>query len=212
MEENERTLVESVARELEKRSRIAPPLSAEQKRIVEEGLLRSDFLAQFLLDSYGREKAAGDNRLRGTWLTMVLSIEVTLRPAGRAILRGLGCTVEIQWLRGKDKVNYLKSVHVDFDTENAPLPDWQVFFTAFELHATTDPEEKGFTSVPRKRPAPGKPLDPDFYRRLLASYDKLVREGWNAPAQEIARRMGENPSTVKSWLHRGRKYLKEGES
>jgi len=67
-----------------------------------------------------------------------------------------------------------------------------------------------FGRPPVARPAPGQPLNPDFYRRLLAAYDKLVAEGKKRPALELAAHMDVNHSTLKSWLSRGRKYLEQG--
>jgi hypothetical protein len=64
--------------------------------------------------------------------------------------------------------------------------------------------------MPRRRPKPGAPLDSDFYRRVIASYRELRKEGYKNPAGELARRMNANPSTVKSWLRRGRIYLEGG--
>jgi hypothetical protein len=64
-----------------------------------------------------------------------------------------------------------------------------------------------FWKAPTQRPEPGRPLDPVFYQELLGAFDGLVAEGWRDPAAEFARRMDENPATVRSWLRRGRKYL-----
>jgi len=53
----------------------------------------------------------------------------------------------------------------------------------------------------RRRPSPTT-------GRVLAAYDELVREGHPAPISVLADRFRARPGTVKSWLHRGRRYLK----
>jgi hypothetical protein len=63
--------------------------------------------------------------------------------------------------------------------------------------------------MPRKRPKPGHPLDLDFYRRVLDARDELERRGHPSPDAELARRMKENPSTVRGWIHRARKHIRE---
>jgi hypothetical protein len=45
--------------------------------------------------------------------------------------------------------------------------------------------------------------------RLVESYEALVADRHPAPARELALRLDTNHETVKSWLRRGRKYLKE---
>lgn len=50
------------------------------------------------------------------------------------------------------------------------------------------------------------------YQRVLAEYDELVREGHPSPISVLVERYRARPGTVKSWLHRGRKYLKEEKS
>lgn len=63
--------------------------------------------------------------------------------------------------------------------------------------------------LPRRRPKAGQPLDPDFYRRVLSVYEELKAQGHRNPATVIARRMGWNPATVRSYVRRGRRYLGE---
>ena len=57
-------------------------------------------------------------------------------------------------------------------------------------------------------PASGKAPSLAHYRAVLAAYDDLVREGHPAPISVLADRFQARPGTVKSWLHRGRRYLK----
>jgi hypothetical protein len=64
----------------------------------------------------------------------------------------------------------------------------------------------------RRRPHPGKPAPRDFYKRLDALYEQLVRDGHPSPIKEIARRYRVPEGTVKSWRFRGRRYLKEENS
>lgn len=148
------------------------------------------------------------------WALRALRTEVEMRANGLALLRHPedGFTVQIEWLWDhKDKTHKPSKLHVIADEELhiGDCADLEDYFAAFFVHAAS----RSFPKVraPRKRPDAGKPLDPDFYRRLLQNYDQLVAEGYKAPAAELARLLGENRSTVKSWLHRGRKYLgKEG--
>jgi hypothetical protein len=136
-----------------------------------------------------------------------------MRPGGRAVLRHPDATftVEIQWLRD-DEDGLVKPVafHVIGDgfLYAHEVPSAMRYMAAFELHLPELP--KGWARrLPRRRPQPGKTLDPDFYRRVLTTYDGLVSEGIKDPAAELARRMKANHSTVKSWLRRGRQYLEE---
>jgi hypothetical protein len=50
-----------------------------------------------------------------------------------------------------------------------------------------------------------------FYRELDHEYNELVGADTRNPIAEIARRRGVKESRVKSWLHRGRKYLRESD-
>jgi hypothetical protein len=158
----------------------------------------------------GRE--VGERVWRG-WLERVLRYEVTLKAAGRAVVRGPedAYRVEIQWVFDrKTKMYRVKSVHVvadDFLNVGDSLPVGE-HFAAFQLRASQRPKGS-FARAPRSRPAPGQPADPDFYRRLLDAFDRLVAEGHRSPAVELAERMDVNHSTVKSWLRRGREYLQE---
>lgn len=159
----------------------------------------------------GRETG---ERVWRAWLEDVLSCEVTFKAAGRSVVRkpGDGYRVEIQWLfHRKDKTHYVKSVHVIADAFLAVDQHLSVekHFAAFMLRVQQQPAG-AFARAPRARPAPGQPADPDFYRRLLNAYDKLVAEGHRSPALELAERMNENHNTVKSWIRRGREYLEEG--
>lgn len=144
------------------------------------------------------------------WALRALRTDVEMRANGLALLRHSedGFTVQIEWLWDhENKTHKPSKLHVVADEELriGDCADLEDYFAAFFVHAAS----RSFPKVraPRKRPDAGKPLDPDFYRRLLQNYDQLVAEGYRAPAAELARRLGENRSTVKSWLHRGRKYL-----
>jgi hypothetical protein len=87
-------------------------------------------------------------------------------------------------------------------------PDLDAYFMAcrVELAARKPGRRK---RLPRVRPKPGVAKDLGFYRQILDEYERLLSKGHKRPAQEIARSMSENPSTVKTWLRRGRKYLQE---
>lgn len=153
------------------------------------------------------------------WCAFVLEIDVDLRPAGRVIMRHprRAYRVELQYVYDPGTKRYRYSSwqvvadsFMDVDAGPPDIFDLEPYLSALALRFHRGIEAThAFQKIPRRRPESGKPLDPDFYRRLLASYERLVREGRTDPAAELARRMDENRSTVKSWLHRGRKYLED---
>lgn len=159
------------------------------------------------------------------WCAQVLAISIDLRPSGRAFLRELDTgprlgllsgpskpapyRVEIQFQLDDDRKARPTSVHIIGERflYKDDAPDLETYYAAFYLRIMRGRPPDAFTRIPRKRPNPGTAPDPDFYRRLLDSYEKLVSEGHAAPAAALAERMNENRSTVKSWLRRGRVYL-----
>lgn len=144
----------------------------------------------------------------------VWRLKVEIRAAGRTVVRDPteNHRVEMQWLYQKRKKIYrVKRMCVIGDAFLSldQLPDEYEYLTAFYLrHRQLDPAGT-YGRPPVARPAPGQPLNADFYQRLLIAYDKLVAEGRPRPALELAERMDVNHSTLKSWLSRGRAYLKE---
>jgi hypothetical protein len=151
------------------------------------------------------------------WVVDVLRIEVELKPAGRAVLRAPGrhYSVEIIWLPAKKRE--LRPVRLSMVADQGAYLgeydelDHYTYATAFLLRASSLPGASAFTRVPRRRPAPGRPLDTAFYARLLASHDRLMAE-YRYPAAELARRMNENPSTVRTWLKRANELRKREEN
>ena len=146
------------------------------------------------------------------WCISVVEVEVELKVAGLAVTRWptSNFQLEIQWLRERKGVFRLYSIKVVPDDYLRFFPrsyDLHLHACAFQLRVRQAEDRSAFLSAPRRRPGSGKSLDADFYRRLLASYDKLVLEGYRNPAVELAKRMNEKHGTVKSWLSRGRKYL-----
>lgn len=150
------------------------------------------------------------------WVVEVLSIEVEVNP-GKATLRAPDrhYSVEIIWEPEDEKT--LKPVRLSmiadkdqFLGEHDNL-DHYTYATAFLLRVSSLPGLKEFTRVPRRRPAPGMPLNTAFYERLLASYESLLPE-YRYPAAELAHRMRENPSTVRTWLKRARDLRKRKET
>lgn len=92
------------------------------------------------------------------------------------------------------------------------LPVFYTYRTAFLVHMKGLQVPGKFHRVPSARPRPGRPsggsMDHlEFYQRLIDTFNQLLAEGHPAPAREIAKRMGEPPATVRSWLRRGRVYL-----
>lgn len=151
------------------------------------------------------------------WLQRVLKTEVELKPAGRAILRepDKPFKVEVQFVLDPEWAGpgiQLIQVVPDQPMDDSALAsmdlDLVAYLAALELRFERGPQGS-FPRAPRRRPAPGKPLDARFYRVLLDRYELLLQESYRDPAKELARRMGEKHSTVKSWLARGRRYLGE---
>jgi len=148
------------------------------------------------------------------WCSAVVEAEVELKPAGLAIVRhpASDYRVDLQWAPDRKGTFRLFTVAVIPDNYLSHFPrsyDMHVCTCAFHLRVKQAKDRSAFRQAPRRRPVAGNPIDPDFYRRLLDSYERLVVEGYRNPAVELARRMNEKHGTVKSWLSRGRKYLGE---
>lgn len=145
-----------------------------------------------------------------TWYVRELSeIDVELEHGGRAIVsRQGGPRMEVYFTRRRDGT--IEPTTMQFDglgwkrLIGLPFHEYLVALT----EALTYPQPESFKRTPRTRPQPGKPWDEDFFRWLLDEYDRLKKESHKRPVAELARRLGgANRDTVKSWLHRGRKYL-----
>jgi hypothetical protein len=151
------------------------------------------------------------------WLDYVTEIDVEMHPGGRAILTHpkMNVRVELRWD---------ETAVTSFLVEAQPgesLPPVEVsmspYVAALELkrrssmliHTTVVFEPTIELKVIPASPAAGKPPSLAHYRQVQAEYDALVSAGERSPVNEIARRYKVRPGTVKSWLHRGRKYRKE---
>jgi hypothetical protein len=200
-----------------------------EKYLADQGVAdRADWLwarfvnsgRNFLPDgSPGRSKLDRTFAFRN-WVVDVLDIDVQLLPAGRAILRApdylytLKFNVEMEFERYEDGIRPTR-VAIVADPGKALIGyeelDFYLYATAFDLRMQSHPNRTSFARVPRRRPAPGKPLDTAFYDRLLKSYEALF-ETHRYPAAELARRMNENPSTVRTWLKRARELRSRKET
>lgn len=153
-----------------------------------------------------------------SWVGQVLAIDVQLEGAGRAVLQEPDTTfrVEIRWAevpvpsedQGIGKTTTMAQELRVIPVSRPGLPwtgpvDISVYYAAF-FFRMQEPAPAKF-KPPKTRPEPGKAPKPTFYLALLESYEVLVREGVRGPAAELARRMKENPSTVRSWLYRARR-------
>lgn len=195
-------------------------LSAEELRLLRQIFTESRRSSQALAE--GAPGWLWDVAERD-WILDVLEIEVDLRHNGRAILTGPEpppgstahdpYTVEIRWELGRaPSLPRIRSVQILAEEHlhpHSPPPGLDPYWAAFALSLGREPEGT-FRRMPRRRPHPGAALDTDFYERVLASYGELRKEGYRDPAGELARRMKAKPSTVKSWLRRGRIYLEGG--
>lgn len=186
-------------------------LTAEQLSLLERQYEKSPKPASYYAGKLTKRDKEMDKRL---WCRSVVAIDVTVRPGGVSVQRHPQADYElvIRWHRHSSGDLRMTKIEVNADTFLSHFPDENIFFehgVAFHLRIKGLPGRKQFLRAPRRRPAPGKPRNPDFYRRVLAQYNGLVEEGCKDPAAELARRMDEKHSTVKSWLRRGRGYLAE---
>lgn len=158
------------------------------------------------------------------WIERALSLHVKVMPNGRAIVRDpldQSMRVEVQWERVKKWGHVPLSIHVyaedprpqSHPPRERPFLAWKqptdlnLYLAACRIRLDRDQVKR--KRLPQSRPSgPGKPASRSFYEGLLDAYDRLVSEGHRAPVQEIATSMNANPSTVKSWLKRGREHLK----
>jgi hypothetical protein len=149
------------------------------------------------------------------WHERARSVAVNLKVT-HAVLREPDAhyRVELQWLLEDSPMStqpVLTEIRLIPDEVGSLSPEWAnfdacLYLAALRLHlARTEPD--WYSRLPRRRPKAGQPPDPDFYSRIVGTYNRLLAEGNPSPAKEIAERMGEKHSTVKGWLHRGRKYL-----
>lgn len=152
-------------------------------------------------------------------LARILSIEVDLRPGGRAILRVPGSSFRVEALWHQDgKKLVIGEVRVvgeetGLDGDVLPAINFAEYLIALDIAFQTISPKAGTSFVrriPRRRPKPGQSPDLDFYSRVLAAHDELIAAGHPAPAAELAERYGAVPATVRGWIHRARKL--EGRS
>lgn len=147
-----------------------------------------------------------------------MAIEVDLRPGGRAIMRSsnAGYRVEVLWemLEGDEQhIMAIREARVIAEQDLMSIVGLHASQFRFEpyldalISALANDGESFSGRVPRRRPKPGHDLDLDFYKRILAAYNDLIATGHAAPAVDLADRMGENPSTVRGWIHRARKLV-----
>jgi hypothetical protein len=158
------------------------------------------------------------------WLEYVTGIGVKLHPGGRAVAEhpDAGVPVEVRWR--PEGVTAFKVQAVPGST----LPSVEIPMSAYiaavglarglagprnHLLAGTIKSASTLSGplTVRKAPKPpeaGKPASYEFYRDLVTRYDALVSTGDRSPLNTLAAQYGKKRETVKSWLHRGREYLK----
>jgi hypothetical protein len=158
------------------------------------------------------------------WLAYVEAVEVEIHANGRAVLRHPDLQVPVE-IRFDAEIGVVGVRLLARPGEPLPPVDLPVsaYVAALELaRAELRPkvvtgESKGTRAVAGgrssgevlARPSPGKKPPIAFYEGLIAEYDELLAANHRSPVSEIARRRREDPGTVKSWLHRGRKYLRD---
>lgn len=151
------------------------------------------------------------------WVAEATTIDVTLHPGGRATLRHpyySDFTVEIRWREVSPKERRVGSIAV-LGEPDVPWPlhlDLEQYLAACWLRLLRG-KHGAFGRMPDRRPKPGRHRKPDtaFYRRVVDAYGRLLADGHPNPTAEVAKRMNANRDTVKSWLRRGRQYLRREE-
>jgi hypothetical protein len=157
---------------------------------------------------------------------------MVLHPGGRATLpRGLQvmgagrdshgrpqvarAPVELWWRRSSDDgLPYITAFRIEappgavFTPYDHPY-GWELDVGDWWAGLVLRLESEG-PAVPEDAPPPASGKAPSLahYKAVIAAYDELVREGHPAPISVLADRFQARPGTVKSWLHRGRRYLK----
>jgi hypothetical protein len=156
------------------------------------------------------------------WIERILALDVTLKPNARAVLRDpdVSFRVELEWVdvsatrgRARHEPRSLSIIgEPTLRKSDSPEFDLGDYYTAFFVHvADMDPVE-AFKGAPSLRPAAGQAPSIDFYKWLLSAEESLRAEGDPHPAKSLAERLGEERTTVRTWLKRGRQYLQREES
>jgi hypothetical protein len=155
---------------------------------------------------------------------------MTLHPGGRATIprgpallgedgRQVHVPIELWWRHSnKDGLPYITAFRVEAPPGAVLTPyehpyGWDTlnlgdYWAGLVLRLGTAKPKPAGDATP---PTSGKTPSLDFYRGVIAAYDELVRDRHPAPISVLSERYQARPGTVKSWLHRGRKYLKEEE-
>jgi hypothetical protein len=155
-----------------------------------------------------------------------MSEKTTLHPGGRAVVEGAfqvtrkpsqRIPVELWWQRGEDGMPYISALRLEAPPGHVFNPvvegEWLIDVGSMwaGLVLKLAEKEKVSDDMP-PRPSAGRPPTIPHYQRILAEYEQLKREGHAAPINVLVQRYGAKKGTVKSWLHRARKYLPEKES
>lgn len=144
--------------------------------------------------------------------------EVVIHP-GRAVLKkhGQPFTVEIAF-SGKARTAGQLSDSVTRVAISGEIPE-QInladYLTALAFKLISEPAAVS-EKVPSTRPLPGRPVDRDFYLQIVELDNRLKRQDNPTPAVRIAELMSAGgdvvePEQVRLWIHRGRKYLEQGD-
>lgn len=186
----------------------------EQFLIIRHGLSPSDVQGRFSEPGSGlsekRQRQLWRDKSWRTWADKVMTIEVDVKPGGRLVAREPDSlfSVEIRWkdFYGMRVAELVTIIPDDFFAWTTAL-DLDAHMMACHIQLARTPQT--LARLPARRPRPGESYDPKFYRTILDRYSALLGRGHPAPVREIAESMNANRSTVKSWLKRGREYLKE---
>jgi len=119
-------------------------------------------------------------------------------------------TVELEYILKAPKGTIIRDVvsAVRIEGDIPDQVDLGPYFDAFTWALFSEPRPKD-RRAPRRRPQPGKPFDPVFYRQVVGLHNSFRDEGRKDPSAAVAAVMGESPALVRLWVHRGRSWIKK---
>lgn len=144
--------------------------------------------------------------------------EVVIHP-GRAVLREQGKPFKVEMaFSGKARTAGQLADSVGRVCVLGEIPEQvnlAAYLTALVLKLVSEPAAAS-EKVPSTRPRPGRPVDRGFYLQIVELDNRLKRQDNPTPAVRIAELMSEGgdvvePEQVRLWIHRGRKYLEQGD-
>jgi hypothetical protein len=135
-------------------------------------------------------------------------LAVDLRP-GRAIVRDpeQSFTVEIRY-SWDNRDRRARATDVCICGNIPGRPNLRPYLDAVTHTIRSEPVAARLRA-PKRRPLPGRPPDRVFYLQVIALHNRFLVDGSGNPSAATARLMGVPPALVRTWIHRGRRYLEQ---